>query len=355
MAPNPSGFVVNRGVNLSHWLSQDFGWAPRDEFLKPDDLAELARLGFDHVRLPFDEKELWHPDGKPNETELARLLAGIGWSRDAGLRVILDMHTVRSHHFNATNDGLVNTLWTDEDAQRHFLDLWGELSARLRHLPVSEVAYEFLNEPVADDAEDWNRLVRKAHAQLRELEPDRVLFMGPNRWQAPDNMPVLAVPSGDPNIVLSVHTYAPLLFTHYRAYWVSFPHFEGSVHYPGPVTTPAELAALRANGSDQLRWETSDAADDWGPERLRRLFAPAVDRARELGLQLYCGEFGCLPTVARAERLAYYRDFTAVMREAGMAWSAWEWKGDFGIFTWRGGDDLDTPLDDELVAILVAG
>ena len=26
---NPAGFAIRRGVNLSHWLSQDFGWQPR--------------------------------------------------------------------------------------------------------------------------------------------------------------------------------------------------------------------------------------------------------------------------------------------------------------------------------------
>jgi endoglucanase len=351
---NPSGFVISRGINLSHWLSQDFGWAPRDEFLTPEDIAQLARLGFDHVRLPVDEKELWHPDGRPNEPEFDRLLAGIGWSRDAGLRVIVDLHTLASHHFNATNDGTVNTLWTDGAAQLHFLDLWRELSGRLGHLPVGEVAYEFLNEPVADDPEDWNRLVRQAYAVVRELEPDRVLVLGPNRWQQPDSMPFLAVPSGDPNLILSVHNYAPLLFTHYRAYWISFRDFKGAVRYPGPVVDADEMAALRRGASAQVRRETADGADDWGPDRLRQLFAPAIDRAGECGLQLYCGEFGCLPTVARAERLAYYRDITAVMREAGMAWAAWEWKGDFGIFTWRGESELNTPLDAELVDILVA-
>ena len=26
---NPSGFEIKRGTNLSHWLSQDFGWVPK--------------------------------------------------------------------------------------------------------------------------------------------------------------------------------------------------------------------------------------------------------------------------------------------------------------------------------------
>ncbi len=268
--------------------------------------------------------------------------------------MVVDLHTVRSHHFNALNEAGNNTLWADEGAQDRFLGVWRELSARLGHLPLREVAYELLNEPVADDDEDWNELVRRAHALLRELEPDRVLLLGSNRWQQPQTFPLLAVPPDDPNIILSVHTYAPLLFTHYRAYWTSFPHFEGSVRYPGAVTDPEGLAALRTNAPAQVLLETADAADDWGPERLRRGFAPAIDRARECGLQLYCSEFGCLPTVRREDRLAYYRDITSVMRDAGMAWAAWEWTGDFGIFTWRGQDDLRTPLDKELVDILVA-
>ncbi len=351
---NPSGFAISRGINISHWLSQDFGWAPREEFLRRDDVATLARLGFDHVRLPIDEKELWLPDGKPNEPEFARLLEGIAWSREAGLRVIVDLHTLNSHHFNAANEGASITLWTDAAAQNRLLDLWRDISARLGHLPANEVAYEFLNEPVAEDHEDWNELVRKAHALLRSLEPDRVLVIGPNRWQQPENAPVLHVPAGDPNIILSVHNYAPLMLTHYRAYWTSFPTFTGSVRYPGPTADPAEWAALRAGGSARLLEETGDAMDDWGPEHLGRLFAPAIDRAREMGLQLCCDEFGCLPTIDRGQRLAYYRDVTAVMAAAGMAWAAWEWKGDFGLHTWKGPDELDTPIDLELAEILVS-
>ena len=352
---NQSGFTISRGINVSHWLSQDFGWSPRGDFLRRDDLSTLARLGFDHVRLPIDEKELWLPDGEPNEAEFDRLLEGIDWCLASGLRVIVDLHTLQTHHFNAANEGGRNTIWTDAAAQSRFLDLWRELSARLGHLPPSEVAYEFLNEPVADDDEDWNALVSKAYRLLRELEPGRVCVIGPNHFQQPEFMRTLRVPADDPNIILSVHNCAPLMLTHYRADWTSFPAFTGAVRYPGPaVVDPSQWAALRADGSPKLLEETADAMEDWGPERLQRLFAPAIDRAGELGLQLYCGEFGCLPTVDRDERLAYYRDITAVMAAAGVAWAAWEWKGDFGIHTWQGPSKLGTPIDRELVDVLVS-
>lgn len=99
------------------------------------DVRFIAKQGFDHIRLPVDEKELWSPDGRPIEREFQRLLAAIDWCRKSGLRVIVDLHTINSHHFNAANEGLHNTLWYDPAAQEHLLSLWRELSIRLRHSP----------------------------------------------------------------------------------------------------------------------------------------------------------------------------------------------------------------------------
>ena len=353
---NPAGFVIRRGINLSHWLSQDFGWQPRQTWITENDFRFIARLGFDHVRLPVDEKELWRDDGTPNEEAVALLLKGIGWARANHLRVIVDLHTVKTHHFNAANEGLHNSLFTDPKAQEAFLGLWRQLSARLHDLPVDAVAYEIMNEPVADNPEDWNHLVAIAHAAIRQLEPNRVLIIGSNRWQIPSTLALLKVPAGDRNIILSTHTYSPLLFTHYTANWTPIKLYTGPVHYPGPVVPPGTYADLMKKFAGGSQADLiANARDDWGPARMAEEFEPAIRRARELGLQLFCGEFGCLPTVPRAERLAYYRDFVGTMESSGMAWAAWEYKGDFGIFEWHG-EKLTTGAPDmELIDALLSG
>src|SRR5512138_2609655 len=169
---NPSGFAIHRGTNLSHWLSQDFGWAPRSTWITEKDIRFIAEQGFDHVRLPIDEKELWLEDGSANEPEMARLVQAIEWCRSTGLRVVVDLHVLKSHHFNAANEGGHNTLWKDPAAQEHLLSLWRDLSAGLRHFPVDSVAYEILNEPVASDPEDWNKLLGRCYGVLRGLEPE---------------------------------------------------------------------------------------------------------------------------------------------------------------------------------------
>jgi endoglucanase len=353
-ASNPAGFEIRRGTNLSHWLSQDFGWTPRAIFITENDLKFIARCGFDHVRIPIDEKELWAEDGTPNEEAFGLLLRGIGWARAAGLRVIVDLHTIRSHHFNAANEGgPPNTLWTDPKEQEHFLSLWAELSRRLRVFPVDAVAYEIMNEPVADDHEDWNKLINAAHQLIRASEPDRVLVFGSNLWQIPSTLPALKVPAGDKNIILSTHTYSPLLFTHYRAEWTPLKVYTGPVQYPGPVVDQATLDQLLKGATRNFVDVASNAAEDWNRERIRRELAPAIKRARELGLQLYCGEFGCLPTVPRADRLAYYRDIIAVFESEGMAWANWEYKGDFGIFEWFPEQKSSGAPDNELIDALL--
>jgi len=352
---NPAGFVIRRGTNLSHWLSQDFGWQPRRVWITENDLRFIARAGFDHVRLPIDEKEMWRDDGTPNEEAFSLLLQAIGWARANHLRVIVDLHTVRTHHFNAANEGGHNTLFTDPKAQQAFLDLWRQLSARLHDQPVDAVAYEIMNEPVADDPEDWNALVATAHAAIRKLEPGRVLVIGSNRWQIPQTLPLLKVPADDRNIILSTHTYSPLLFTHYTAEWTPAKIYTGPVRYPGPVVPEKNYAwlmqHLQGNQTDLI----ANAKDNWGPERIAQELEPAIRRARELGLQLYCGEFGCLPSVPRADRLAYYRDLVSTMEAHGMAWANWEYKGDFGLLEWHGPKLSTGAPDNELIDALLAG
>lgn len=353
---NPAGFVIRRGTNLSHWLSQDFHWQPRSTWITENDFRFIARAGFDHVRLPIDEKEVWHEDGSLNEEAFAVLQQALTWARTNQLRVILDLHTVRSHHFNAANEGGHNTLFTDPKAMDTFVGLWRQLSARLHDQPVDFLAYEIMNEPVAENPEDWNKLVAVAHAALRQLEPNRVIVIGSNLWQLPHTMPLLKVPAGDRNIILSTHSYSPLLLTHYTADWVPTKTYTGGVHYPGPVVPRATYDKLMAQfgpaGQGDL---VANAKDDWGPARFAQEFAPAITRARELGLQLYCGEFGCLPTVPRADRLAYYRDFIATLEQNGMAWANWEYKGDFGLFEWHREKTLTGAPDVELIDALLAG
>ncbi len=352
-AMNPSKFEIHRGVNLSHWLSQTHGWPPKETFITEQDFRFIDSIGYDHVRIPVDEAELWDEQGRPIEATFSLLTRGLDWCAKYHLRAIVDLHILRAHYFNAANEGQSIALWTDEKAQDNFLGLWSELSARLRQYPDSMVAYELMNEPVAENPEDWNRLVERGVKRLRMLEPGRVLVIGSNRWQIPGTFPELRVPAGDPNIILSMHTYSPLVFTHHLADWVPFRSYTGPVHYPGQVVSESDLEKVAAKDSALAR-AMSGAEETWNKQRLEEELLPAVNKAAELGLQLFCGEFGCLPHVDRQERLAYYRDLISAFRDHHIAYCNWEYKGDFGIYTFDFARRISLGPDEELIGILTS-
>jgi len=352
-AATASGFELKRGVNLSHWLSQNFGWSPRASFITEKDIEFIASVGYDHVRIPIDEAEMWNADGKPSAESFAYLTRCLDWCAKYHLRAVVDLHILRSHHFNADNEGGKITLWTDPAAQDNFIRLWADISSRLKGYPVSRVAYELMNEPVAPDPEDWNKLIAKAVKAIRRLEPDRVLVIGANRWQTPDNFPFLKIPPNDPNIILSFHTYAPLFFTHHLADWTSFKDFKGPVHYPGRVVAEADYPKSVDGRNADFMARMQEARQVFNKQKLAELMLPAIQKAKELKLQLYCGEFGCLPHVERADRLKYYDDIVSVFEENGIAWCNWEYKGDFGILTFDFARKVSLSPDTGLIDVLM--
>lgn len=57
------------GVNLGGWLSQtaDTSKAHYDNFITEEDIAYIASLGLDHVRVPVDYTLLEEEDGTPKQ------------------------------------------------------------------------------------------------------------------------------------------------------------------------------------------------------------------------------------------------------------------------------------------------
>ena len=79
-------FEIHRGTNISHWLSQSAargderrGWFTRS------DVDRIGDWGFDHIRLPIDEEQLWNEEGKRDAEAFDLLSAAIDWCDRVGL------------------------------------------------------------------------------------------------------------------------------------------------------------------------------------------------------------------------------------------------------------------------------
>lgn len=57
-------FVIKRGVNISHWLSQSRQRGEqRLKWFTKSDVDFIAAQHFDHIRLPIDEEQMWDSTG----------------------------------------------------------------------------------------------------------------------------------------------------------------------------------------------------------------------------------------------------------------------------------------------------
>ncbi len=334
-------FEIKRGVNISHWLSQSRRRGEeRTHFIQKEDIDFIARIGYDHIRIPIDEEQMWDTLGNKEAEAFELLHKGIQWAAENQLRVVVDLHILRSHYFNADE----KPLWTEPSAQEQFFNCWRDLSDELIKYPNGLVAYELMNEPVADDPEEWNILVDKALAVVRENEPERKVVIGSNRWQSVSTFDDLRVPEGDKNIILSFHFYIPFIVTHYQASWTGIADYVGPVKYPGLTIEEKDLEGLE----DELYYRIKNEQKYYTRDSLEVLMTKPIQKASQFGLLLYCGEWGCYPTIDDQSRMQWYKDMRFILEKNNIAWANWDYKGGFGIVD----QDVSKPFDN-LIDILV--
>jgi endoglucanase len=308
-------FAIHRGINLSHFLSQsDKRGDVRESFIQREDIVFIKSQGFDHVRLPVDEEQLWTENGEM-EPEAFRLLhLTLSWCQEVDLRVIVDLHTLRSHHFNAAHDGKKNTLFTDDAAVILLAQFWKDLTNELKAYPIDFLAYEILNEPVADDHEDWNRVANHALKEVRKSEKDRWIIIGANRWQSVDLVDKLNLPEEDRRIILGFHFYTPMILTHYRAYWSYIGPYDGPVQYPGVTVLKEDADQFRTQPGFE-NFDIEDAGLTFNREVLESKLECALAFSTKTKRPLYCGEFGCYAKSPREDHLRWSRDFISILMD----------------------------------------
>ncbi|MEO9891504.1 glycoside hydrolase family 5 protein [Aurantibacter sp.] len=333
-------FEIFRGTNIAHWLSQSKGRGiERQEKFTEKHIAAIVEMGFDHIRLPIDEEQMWDENGNRHKDAFELMEKCIQWCATNNLRIIVDLHILRSHHFNEKE----KPLWTNSKEQDKFFDLWRDLSKSLKKYPNNLVAYELMNEAVADDHEQWNNLIANAFSALRELEPKRTIVIGSNRWQSTETFDALKVPENDKNIILSFHFYSPFLLSHYGASWTDLKNYNGPVHYPGILVSQSEFESLPKNQKTVVKKYVDQ---NWNKKLILKKWIKPIQKAKKLGLPLYCGEFGIVADAISKDRLDWYKDMISLFEEKGIGYANWNYESDnFGLID-------STGKNEELIQIV---
>ena len=318
------------GINLGGWISQypklDHDYFGR--FITQDDIRRIADWGFDHVRLPVDYPVLEQDDqpGQYLEQGFAYIDNCLAWCKQAGLKMILDLHKAPGYAFDDLQRA---SLFADTTMQQRLIDLWQFMSAR--YSTESEwVAYELLNEITLPDSAPWNALYPKLVQTIRNNTAQHLIIIGGNQYNAAHELQNLILMQ-DNNILYTFHHYLPLVVTHYQAPWLEFTaEYRELVPYPGK-SIPAQPGFM-----DRYPW--CKGMDEFSPDihfdknYLQEKIAPALEFSERIGQPVYCGEFGVIDRAPIQNRINWTRDCVELMQEHKIGYALWTYKAlDFGL------------------------
>jgi len=199
-----TNYTFKRGVNISHWLSQNFAARPyAAPWFGESDIDWIAKQGFDHIRLPVDVRLCIDADGHLQTPKVQPIVDAIRWARTRGLGTVLDAHFLPGADFNSV--GGDSRAYTDEALQKKVAEVWREL-ARNFAKEGSWLRFEILNEPVAAENKQLNPFMHRMLAAIRESNPTRIVYVTSNRWSSFSTVADVELPD-DENIALTIHYY----------------------------------------------------------------------------------------------------------------------------------------------------
>jgi endoglucanase len=293
--------ALGRGVNFGNMLEAPtegaWGLTVTDDFID-----KAAAAGFKSVRLPVRWSN--HAGADAPFTIDAAFLARVDGIVDKllakGLVVVLNMHHYRQLDGDAldANERPVGAAVLD----LRFVMLWEQIAGHFRGRD-SRLVFELYNEPHGRlNGEPWNVLAARTLRVVRKTNPDRIVVIGPTRWNNASDLQLLKLPN-DANLIATVHNYSPFPFTHQGAEWVT-PVLPLGVTCCSPAQQAEMVAPL-------------DVAKAWSTAKR---------------YPVYVGEFGAYGKADDASRITFNRTMRQAMESRGMTWSYWEFAAGFGVY-----------------------
>jgi endoglucanase len=201
------------------------------------------------------------------------------------LNVILDEH---DYTRCGTNAALCRT---------KLLAFWEQVAPRYRDAP-NGVIYEILNEPNRQlTVPAWNSLLKETLAVIRKTNPTRNVIIGPASWSNVSYLEKLELPADDRHIIVTVHYYTPMEFTHQGAHWVKW-----------------------ASNLSGVTWMGTDAEK----RRVDEDFAGVQQWSKKEGRPIFLGEFGAYEKGDLDSRVRYISYVARAAESQGWAWAYWQ-------------------------------
>jgi aryl-phospho-beta-D-glucosidase BglC (GH1 family) len=322
---------LKHGINASEWFAQsasDYSAARTNRYTDAGDIALMARLGFDSVRLSIDpvplEQAPLDKDGF-NADFLGRLDKVVDTVLADGMAVQIDIHPEESYK---------QQLHGSDNAVDRLTSLWRRLAAHYATRDPELVFFEIMNEPGESDRYRWAGIQAHVAAAIREVAPRNTLIAaGPNYSGLRDLLTLHPLPDG--NVIYTFHTYDPIEFTHQGASWGDLWWINThGIPYPAGESSMQELLKQVSDAHDRASLE-SYWLGHWDAHRIRLMIDEAAAWGQANHVPLICNEFGVYRVHAdAASRMNWIRDMRTALEADGIGWAMWDYRGGIGV-VWK--------------------
>ena len=288
-----------------------------DTYITEKDVAYIASLGMDHIRLGFDQIVVESVPYTYRDHIFELIANFVGWCKKYNLNVVLNLHKAIGNYCDIKEE--VELLDSNE-LQERFIALWVEFEKRFANCP--EVAFELLNEVRSIDSEKWNDLAEKTLNVIRSMNKTRKVIIGSKGWNSVHCLKELRV-YDDENVIYTFHMYAPNEFTHQRGVLQASQLFYNRV-MPYPCDD-----IERYRDFHRVVWNNENAYS--GYKKMDERFinddmAPALDFMKKYPNKiLWLGEFGTIRHADIQSRENYMRDVIRFCLNHDISYCVWNY------------------------------
>ena len=287
-----------------------------ETYITEKDIKYIASLGFDHIRLGFDQIVI--EDGKGGyRPEILKLLDDfIGWCEKYNLNIVFNLHKAIGNYCDVEEKV---SLMDDPSLQEGFIRLWTDIEKMCAHKP--NIVFEILNEVRDVEPELWNSLARRTIQAIRKISKDRKIIVGTTCW---NNVYCLKYQEifDDENVIYTFHMYDPSEFTHQRGV-LQEKHcfYNRDMPYPGDIQRYKDFYKLAYTRDDAYTgYEIMDK------KYMYDVMYPANKFIKEHpDVILWCGEFGTIRHAKLEWRMAWFKDVISFLKENSIPYCVWNY------------------------------
>ena len=302
------------GMGIGGWLTnyKRFNVLPADKrmqitvgdmehfetYISERDVAYIASLGMDHIRLGFDQIVLEEAPFMYREKIFSILHDFVGWCKKYDLRVVFNMHKAIGNYCDILEE---KGLMQDEDLQKRFISLWLKIEQEFTN--DNTIIFELLNEVVNSTSDEWNKVV------------------GGIEWNTPSSLHELKVYE-DEYVIYTFHCYAPNEFTHQQGVLQAKPLF-----YNRKMLYPCDdIERYRDYYRAHGRENSYEGYERMDIEFLRNYLSPVFDFiSAHPDKILWCGEFGTIRHAKIEWRENWMRDMITILKEYDIPYCVWNY------------------------------